>query len=352
MAKSKKSAATLSSGPLTIDDLDERLSRPSPQLIEFLGRLQGDILILGVGGKMGPSLAELAVRGLNAAKSKSRVIGVSGFSQRGVQRQLEKIGVVCHKADLLQPGELDKLPDAPNVLQMIGKKFGSTGAEWDTWNTNVFLIGQVARRFRKSRVVAFSSGNIYPFVGIGSGGCDESTPPGPVGEYAMTCLGRERMFDLAANEFGARVVHYRLNYANELRYGIIHDIAQKVWNKLSIDVTMGHVNLVWQGYANSVAIQCLDLATAPANILNVAGPETVSVRWLASQLAKRMKREITIVGDEAPNALLNNATKCHGLFGYPDVSLNTLIDWVAAWVMRGGASLGKPTHYATRDGKF
>jgi nucleoside-diphosphate-sugar epimerase len=337
---------------MSVEELDERLSRPSKALIAAMGRLDGDILVLGVGGKMGPSLAELAVRALREAGRNNQVIGVSGFSQEGLQDSLEQKGIACIKVNLLDNGALDGLPNASNVINMVGRKFGSTGAEWKTWETNVLLSGHIGRRFRDARIAAFSSGNIYPFVPIASGGCDETAPLGPVGEYAITCVGRERMMDLAAHEYGTQVIHLRLNYANELRYGIIHDIAHRIWDRQPVDVTMGHVNLVWQGYANSVALQSLSLVSSPPYILNIAGPETVSIRWLAQRLGAIMDREPKIVGEEAQTALLSNGSKCHKLFGYPDVPLGELIEWVARWVMADGASLNKPTHFDVRDGKF
>ena len=333
-------------------ELDDLLSEPTPGLIDFMGKLKGNLLILGTGGKVGHTVARMAVRAIEAAGVKKKVIGVDTFPTDDVRKKLDKLGVETHKADLMKPGVLDKLPDAENVLYMIGFKFGSTGAEWNTWGINVFLTGLCAQRYKKSRIVSFSSGNIYPFLPIGTGGATEETPTEPVGEYAMTTLGRERMFDYVANHFGTKVLQFRLNYAAELRYGIIYDVATKVWNGAPIDVSMGHVNVVWQGYVCNVALQCFGLAESPARILNVAGPETVSIRWAAERLGKLMGKKPNIVGEESPNALLNNAAPCHKFFGYPQVNVDTMIEWVAYWVARGGASLGKPTHYETRDGKF
>jgi hypothetical protein len=315
-------------------------------------RLDGDILILGAGGKMGPSLAHLAARAVAESGAPRKVIAVSSYSTPGARAQLDAWGVETIAADLLAPGALDALPDAENVLYLCGRKFGSTGAEWNTWATNVYLAGLAGRRFRQSRIVSFSSGNIYPFEPLDSRGATEATPPGPVGEYAMSCLGRERMFDYASNELGARVVHYRLNYAVELRYGVILDVATRVWEGRAVDIANGAVNLVWQGYANHVALQCLELAAAPPKILNVTGPEQVSVRWLAHELGARLGRSPVITGEESPTALISNAAQCHALFGMPEVSLETLMDWVAEWVKAGGHTLGKPTHFETRNGKF
>ena len=336
----------------TAAELEDRLSQPSQSLLEAMKRLRGDILILGAGGKVGPTLARMAARAVDGSGVKRKVIGVDFFPDPKQRKLLEKAGVETVKADLMECGAFEALPDAENVLYMIGRKFGSTGAEWGTWMTNVHLTGLAARRYSKSRVVAFSSGNIYPFLPLASGGATESTPPSPLGEYAMSCLGRERMFDYYANEAGAKVLQFRLNYAAELRYGIILDVATKVQNGTPVDVTMGHVNVAWQGYVSSVALQCFELAASPARVLNVTGPEIVSVRWMAERLGELLGKRPKIAGEEAPNALLSNAAECFKMFGYPDVSVDTIIEWVAHWIKSGGATLGKPTHYETRDGKF
>ena len=353
MPRSKPKTPQLKVEPIrSVRALDERLSTPSAQLVEFMKRLKGDLLILGVGGKVGPTLAQLAVRAIEAAGAKKNVIGVDFFPDKAVRKRLAGLGVECVQADLMAVNAFDNLPDAPNVIYMIGRKFGSTGAEWGTWMTNVQLAGLAARRYAKSRVVMFSSGNIYPFLPLASGGATEATPTNPIGEYAMSCLGRERMFDYWANEAGAKVLQFRLNYAVELRYGIILDVATKVMRGTPVDVTMGHVNVVWQGYASSVALQSLELAASPPRILNVTGPEIVSIRWMAERFGELLGKKPKIVGEEAPNALLSNAAQCFKLFGYPQVSVDTVIEWVAHWMMSSGKTLGKPTHYETRDGKF
>ena len=332
--------------------LEEAMTRPSPRLVEAMRALEGDILVLGAGGKMGPTLTTLAARAIEASGVTRRVTAVSTFSQPAVREQLESLGVVTHKADILAPGAIDGLPDAANVLYMVGRKFGSTGAEWDTWATNVFAAGLAARRYAASRIVAFSSGNVYPFVPIDSGGAIETTPPAPVGEYAMSSLGRERMWDYASHHRGARVLHFRLNYAVELRYGVVLDVAQKVRDGAPIDVTMGYANCVWQGHANSVALQCFALASSPPTLLNVTGLERISIRELAARMGELLGKRPNIVGVEAPTALLSNAAKCRDLFGPPGVSLDTLCRWTARWVKSGGDTLAKPTHFETRDGKF
>ncbi len=336
----------------TVAELEDKLSEPTPGVVDAMSRMDGDLLILGVGGKMGPTLAQLAVRAIEASGVQRRVVAVSTYSAKGLRKKLDGLGVETIQADLLEPGALAALPDAANVLYMVGRKFGSTGAESQTWATNVYLPGLVAERFKDARIVEFSSGNVYPFVPVSSGGASETTPPGPVGEYAMTCLGRERMFDYVSQRAGSKIVHLRLNYAIELRYGVLVDIASQVWNDTPIDLTMGHLNCVWQGYANSVAIEAFALASSPPRRLNLTGPELVSVCWAATRLGELMGKKPVFTGTESPTALLSNASDCFRLFGYPHVALDTLVEWTAHWIMQGGELLGKPTHYATRDGRF
>ncbi|HOZ47992.1 MAG TPA: NAD-dependent epimerase/dehydratase family protein [Candidatus Hydrogenedentes bacterium] len=352
MAKKRAKLPKLSIEPIrTVAELEDRLSCPTPGVVEAMAKLDGDLLILGAGGKIGPTLAQMAARAFEAAGVKRSIIGVSNVYSAEALQRLKRLGVKIVKTELLEPGALDTLPDAANVMYMLGMKFGSTGAEWNTWGVNVHLAGMAASRYRHSRIVAFSSGNIYPFLPIGIGATEQTTPS-PIGEYAMSCLGRERMFDYYSNNAGTKVLHYRLNYAVELRYGIVYDIASKVWSGAPIDVTMGFVNVIWQGYANAVALQSFAYADSPPGIINVAGPETVSIRWMAQRFGELMGKEPIIEGEEAANALLSNGAKCHKLFGMPDVGIDTVVEWVAHWIMSGGVTLGKPTHYETRDGKF
>lgn len=336
----------------TVEQLEERLCRPSERLIAFLRGLEGDIAVIGAGGKMGPTLAMLAANAIRESGVPRCLHAVSTFSDPGLRARLESFGIQTHAVDVLSDEAARQLPDARHVIYMVGRKFGSTGAEWDTWGTNVYAAGAVSRRYRDSRIVAFSSGNIYPFMPVDSGGATEGTPPEPVGEYAMTCLGRERMFEYASRHFGTRVLQYRLNYAVELRYGVLLDVATQVWNGKPVDVTTGYANCVWQGFANEVALRSLELAASPQAILNVTGLERVSIRALAGEFGRLLDREPIIVGEEAHTALLSNASKCHALYGAPDVTLDELIEWTAHWVKLGGPTLAKPTHFQTRNGKF
>ncbi|MCX5771746.1 MAG: epimerase [Candidatus Hydrogenedentes bacterium] len=335
-----------------IATLESRLAEPPARLVETMRRLNGDLLILGAGGKMGPSLCEMGIRAINASGKPRCVTAVSTFSMPGIRERLETAGVRTLQCNLLDAGAVDALPDAENVIFMAGRKFGSTGAEWLTWAENVLMPGLVGRRYRNARIVSFSTGSIYPLEPVDSGGSTEQTPPEPVGDYAMSCVGRERIFDYCARELQARVLQLRLNYAVELRYGVLVDVASRVWAGLPVDLTMGHFNCVWQAYANAVALMSLELASSPPAILNVTGPETISVRSLAQQFGERMGKKPVFTGQEAPTALLANASKCHQLFGPPNVSLDTLIGWTADWIMAGQEIWSKPTHYETRDGKF
>jgi len=335
-----------------IDALDDLLTRPSAALVADLATLDGDIMVIGSAGKMGPTLAVLAQRALDEAGAGHRAIAVSRFSDEATKTRLDTAGVTTIPADLTDPAALAGLPDVPNIVYMLGTKFGTTGREYQTWATNVALSAQVAARFRESRFTVFSSGNIYPLRPVVLGGADESVPPEPVGEYAQTCLGRERVFEHASQTWGTPVTMFRLNYAIDLRYGVLFDIASQVQAGEAVDITMGSVNVIWQGDANTIALRALTRASSPPYLLNVTGPETISVRWLVEQFAARFGVDPRITGEEAPTALLSNATKAFGEFGYPSIPLGTMLDLVAGWIAAGGPSLGKPTHFQERKGKF
>ncbi|USB31949.1 NAD(P)-dependent oxidoreductase [Paenibacillus sp. YPG26] len=336
----------------TVSELEKCLSEPSAALAADLAQLDGDILILGVGGKMGPSLAKLAKRGAEAAGVKKKIIGVSRFSSGTLQKELEDSGIETISADLLNDQALRALPDVPNVIYMAGHKFGTTGREYFTWAMNAYLPGRVAEKYRNSRIVSFSSGNIYPLTPVSLGGASEEHPVGPVGEYAQSCLGRERVFEYFSRENGTPVVNFRLNYAIDLRYGILLEVASAVNEGRPIDLSMGQVNVIWQGDANEMAIRSLLISESPAVTLNVTGPETVSIRWLAERFGEGLGKQPVFTGEERETALLSNASKSHQLFGYPRVSLREMINWTLEWVERGGETLGKPTHFQERTGAF
>lgn len=325
--------------------MEALLSAPSAADGEFAAELEGDILILGAAGKMGPSLARRIRRALDRAGNRARVIAVS----RGA---LEIEGVEHIRCDMLAPDALAGLPDVPNIYYLAARKFGSTDNPAETWAANVLLPGLVARRWRASRIVSFSTGNVYPLMPVESGGATEDTRLDPVGEYAWSAVGRERMFDYAARAYGTPVTLLRLNYACEMRYGVLVDIATKIGDGTPVDLSMGYVNVIWQGDANSVCFRSLGHCAAPPFVLNLTGAETLSVRELALRLAERMGRTPVFESAPAPTALLSNASLCHQLFGPPEVSVDQMIEWVADWVVQGGRLLGKPTKFQVRDGRF
>lgn len=336
----------------TLDELEERLSRPRAALVEDLARLDGDLVVLGAAGKLGPSLVRLAVRAIAEAGTRARVHAVSRFSTPGSEEAMRAAGAEIVVADVGDEAALAGLPDAANVVYLVGAKFGTTGNEAAMWGTNSYLPGRVAARYAGSRIAALSTGNVYPWVAVGSGGASEDVAPDPVGEYAMSCLGRERVLTHVAAATGSPLALIRLNYAVEMRYGVLIDIATAIAAGDRVDVTTGSVNVVWQGYANEVTLRSLLHADTPPFVVNLTGPETVSVRAVAEQVGSRLGREPVIVGEEAPTALLADASRCHALFGYPDVPLAALIDATADWVAGGGPLLGKATKFQRRDGRF
>jgi nucleoside-diphosphate-sugar epimerase len=334
-------------------ELDDVLTTPTPGVIEALRSAPGDLLVLGAGGKMGPTLTLLAARAMQESGLTSRVIAVSRFTEPGLRERLGQRGVETIACDLLADGAVDLLPDAPNVIFMAGRKFGSTGAESLTWAMNTYLPALVAGRYRHSRLVVFSTGNVYPLVAVTSGGATEDLPPAPLGEYAQSCLGRERLVQYSSERYGTPAVIFRLNYAIDLRYGVLLDVARRVDRGDIIEVGMGNVNGIWQGDANAAALRALACAASPPLLLNITGPETISVRALASRFAALLGRpEPVLSGQEAATALLSNAGRAHDLFGYPQVPLDRMLRWVAHWVRIGGPTLDKPTHFEQRDGRF
>lgn len=341
--------------PETIDnvaELEELMTRPNKELVDSLSRTEGDLMILGVGGKMGPTLARLAKRVFEEAGKDRRVLGVSRFSNPQHRADLEKVGVETMVCDLMNRRQIERLPEVPNLIYMPGMKFGSTGAQAQTWAMNTLVPGFVAEHFPNSRFVVLSSGNVYPFTSVASGGPTEDIEPGPVGEYAQSVLGRERIFEYYSRTKGNPIAIVRLNYAIDLRYGVLLDIALKVWNEKPIDLTMGYVNVIWQGDANRQILQCLAHCASPPAIFNIAGPEILSVRELAKTFGSHFDKSPRFEGEEAETALLSNSARANQLFGASEVSIETLVDWMAHWVREGKPTLEKPTHFQTRDGRF
>ena len=332
--------------------LETLLSEPTEQVVETLARVDGDVIVLGVGGKMGPTLARMARRAADLAGGARRVVGVSRFTTSSHETALHAHGVETIRCDLLDEAAVGRLPEAPNVIFMAGRKFGSTGAESLTWAMNCLVPSAICRRYAASRIVAFSTGNVYGLTGLGLGGSREQDGPRPAGEYAMSCLGRERVFEHFSQTHGVRVALLRLNYAVEMRYGILVDLANRLLAGESIDLAMGYVNVIWQADANAMALNALAHAASPPLVVNVAGPEELSVRQASEALAQALGRPARFAGTESPDALLSNGALGWALLGPPRVDAARLIDWTADWLARGRATSGKPTHFESRAGQF
>lgn len=332
--------------------LEDVLSQPSPADVDCVSRLNGDILILGAAGKMGPSLARRVHRAMTQAGGRHRALAASRFSAPAVRSGLEADGIATVACDLLDPRQIAALPRAQNVLFLAGRKFGTLDRTDLTWATNTLVPARVAEHFHQSRLVVFSTGNVYALVDSHSRGATETDPPAPVGEYAQSCLGRERVVEFVSNELAMPALMFRLNYAVDLRYGTLVDIAQKVFAGVPIDLRMGYFNAIWQGDANSYALRSLEFCSSPPTVLNVTGPERISVREMAEWFGAVFGKTPRFENAEGPVALLSDSSRCRALMGEPSVPLTTLRQWVADWVQSGGATLNKPTHFEVTDGRF
>ncbi len=336
----------------TEEELDELLATPSDELVELMRRLEGDVMILGAAGKMGVSMAEAAARAVKAAGSRKQIFAASRFTDGALKDKFEAGGVKTFRCDLLDFQTVAVLPKTPNVVFMAGRKFGTTGDEALTWAMNTIASANAAEHFVGSRMVAMSTGCVYPLIPVGKVGCREEDPPAPVGEYAQSCLGRERIFQHFCTTTSTPTCVIRLNYAIELRYGVLHDLARTIWEERPVTLSVPHFNAIWQGDANEQILRALELCASPARILNITGPETLSVRMVAEELAGIMGKTVTFTDEQGTTSLLNDSSAAAALYGYPRVPLRRVLRWTADWVARGGASLGKPTHFEVGDGKY
>ena len=340
---------------MTIDNeaaLEEALAEPSPADLDCLDRLDGDFLVLGAAGKMGPSLARRIQRAVERTSHSGRVLAVSRFSSAAVRAELEADSIRTIACDLLDPAQIEALPQAANVLFLAGRKFGTLDRTDLTWATNTLVPARVAEHFSGSRMVVFSTGNVYPLVPVNGPAPTEEDVPQPVGEYAQSCLGRERVVEFVSRERGLRALIFRLNYAVDLRYGTLVDVAHKVFAGQPIDLTVGYFNAIWQGDANSYALRSLELCASPPEVLNVTGPERISTRESAEWFGRAFGRAPHFVNQEGPIALLSDSSRCRARLGEPTVPLPALRDWVANWIRHGGSLLNKPTHFEVTDGRF
>ena len=343
---------TTPSAPRSDDELEELLSRPGAAVVDTVRRLPGDFIVLGAGGKMGPSLTTMVKRALHQVGDNREVIAVSRFSSVDAVSRLEQAGVRVVRAELGDRDAIARLPDAANVIYMAGQKFGTRDLPSLTWAVNTLVPAMVAERYATSRIVAFSTGNVYPLSPASSAGSREGDALTPVGEYANSCVGRERVLEHVSRTRGTPMAIIRLNYAVDLRYGVLVDIAHRVASGETVRLDMGYVNVIWQGDANAQAIRALELAASPPFVVNVTGPDRLSVRDAATRLGQLLGAEPRFEGHEAPDALLSDTSLAQSLFGAPSVSTATLMDWVASWVARGGTRLGKATKFEVRDGRF
>jgi len=336
----------------SVEQLEDLLSQPGDDVVDLMKRLQGDIILLGVGGKIGPSLARMARRATDIAGIKRRVIGVSRFGDEEERRKLEASGIETLRCDLLDQQAVTKLPDAANVIYLAGLKFGSSGKAAETWAMNTFLPSIVCQKFSNSRIVAYSTGAVYGMSPVKARGSRETDPVNPIDEYAMSCLGRERMFEYFSKSLSIPVALIRLFYSCEVRYGVLVDLAQKIHRGEPIDVSMGYFNVIWQGDNNAMTLLALEHAASPPFVLNITGPEFLLIREAARVMGERMGREPIFCGTEQDTTCAGNASSAHRIFGQPRLTAERLMDWAVDWVQRNGEYLGKPTHFEVRDGRY
>jgi len=332
--------------------LKDLLAQPSDALVKMMKEIEGDILILGIGGKIGPTLGRMAINAIHEAGVDKRVTGVSRFSNQQLKEELEEYGIKTITCDLLDEEAVQSLPMEKNVIFMAGRKFGTQGNQPLTWAMNNIVPANVARNFPESRMVVFSTGCVYPFVDNSRGGYTEQDIPDPVGEYSNSCLGRERIFEYYSNLNHTPICILRLNYAIDLRYGVLCDIASRIWNDNPVDITVPRFNVIWQGDAAKQTLLSLQQAKSPSNILNITGPENLFTREVALKMGELLEKEVRFAGEEGEKALLNNAQRAAELFGYPSVPVSKMIQWTAHWIRIGGVLWDKPTHFEVNDGRY
>lgn len=334
------------------EQLDELISTPDKDLIDLFGRVDGDVMVLGINGKIGPSLARMAKRACELAGKNTRIIGVDRTFDSNQLANFKKYGIETVEGDLLDVNFITGLPEIKNILFLAGMKFGSVDNLPLTWAINSFLPALVAEKFKNSTIVAFSTGCVYPLVSPTSGGSTESDPPVATGEYAQSCLGRERMFEYGSIKYKTKTTIIRLNYSVEMRYGVLVDIAEKVKKRIPVDLSMGYFNVIWQGDVNRCVLRSLEIAESPAKIINLTGPEILSVREVANKFGQYLGIDPVFVNTEAETALLSNSSEAHKLFGRPKVGVDDMIKWIAGWIKEERRLLGKPTHFEVRNGKY
>ncbi len=336
----------------SVDILEELLSRPDMELVEMMKRLDGDIIILGISGKVGMTLGMRAVRAIEMAGVRKKVYGVSRFSQQENKAKLSAMGIEPISCDLLDAAAVKRLPQVPNVIFMAGRKFGTEGSQALTWAMNTLPAAYAGEHYKDSRIVAFSTGCVYPLVGPETCGCSEDVPPSPIGDYSQSCLARERIFEYCAAQYGTKVLLFRLNYAVDLRYGVLNDIGRNIWEGRPVDLNVGHFNVIWQGNVVSNALKCLEHCSTDCPAMNITGPEMASVRKTALAMGRIMGKEPIFTGEEGTKCYLNDASKMCSIFGYPEVSLEQMVQWQAHWIKDGGLCIGKPTHFEVSNGQF
>lgn len=338
--------------PINEAELNDLISQPSGQLIDLFKNLSGDFSILGANGKIGLSLSLMAKRAIRLAGVNKEVYAVSRFSDGEGRRLLEEQGIKTISCDLNDREQVRMLPKTENVVFMAGRKFGTGGSEPLTWAMNVLMPANCAEHFRNSRIVAFSTGCVYPLVTKESGGSVETDTPNPIGEYAQSCLGRERVFEYYSLCNNTPVLLLRLNYSTDLRYGVLCDIGRRIWNDEPVISDCDYFNILWQGDSNNYTLLALQECAFPANFLNITGNEILSVKEVAEVMAGYMGKKAVVRTPGIDKSYLNNSRKAFGLFGAPSVNAATLIQMQAEWIMRGGQELGKPTHFEVNDGKY